>query len=490
MTRSALHKAAKLSEAGFKVTIVTFRHRIDQEEHIKSLRSSRRVHPSTEFINFYDDLEQKMNDLVSSEQLTTIRVPDADLLVQKANNRLTRFFNADGSLAFTELISDNTKIPHKWRRFYDEDLNLLRLEEITEAKNIFRVQRYYPGRTEPSSRSMISSLGCAYITSWYDAHGVEKTVIDHTVSEESKQSAYKSTQELQSSWFKDLIQRYTNPVVLLDDPYVFNVVKLGLELNPRNVLTVHNNTFTDPANELSEINAEHFSLLKNANLFSKIVVSTNQQAEDLRTVLKGREIQVIPQPVAPPPLNIKTKHSYQSLSFVGRLEPQKQILELVNHFPQVLDVYPEVTLNIYGQGSQREAIEETISDLQLENNVFMHGQAVNVEEIFASSYLTLFPSKFEGFGLSLAESMLMRTPVVSFNCKYGPCEMIDSGINGYLVPQGDFEAFNAQLIKCLENPDEVEELRGPARNKIKKLCDPETIATAWELLIKDVATSS
>ena len=54
---------------------------------------------------------------------------------------------------------------------------------------------------------------------------------------------------------------------------------------------------------------------------------------------------------------------------------------------------------------------------------------------FQKSKASLLTSSFEGFGLSVMESINVGCPVISYDVRYGPSEIIDHGKNGYLVEQ-------------------------------------------------------
>jgi glycosyltransferase involved in cell wall biosynthesis len=58
----------------------------------------------------------------------------------------------------------------------------------------------------------------------------------------------------------------------------------------------------------------------------------------------------------------------------------------------------------------------------------------------------------EGFGNVIVEAMACRAPVIATNCKSGPGEIIEDGVNGFLVPVGDEQCLANVMIKVLQNP--------------------------------------
>ena len=60
-------------------------------------------------------------------------------------------------------------------------------------------------------------------------------------------------------------------------------------------------------------------------------------------------------------------------------------------------------------------------------------------------------SHYEGFPMVMIEAMACGLPVVTFDYKCGPRDIIDDGMNGLLVKEGDIEGLATALIKIMEN---------------------------------------
>ena len=75
-----------------------------------------------------------------------------------------------------------------------------------------------------------------------------------------------------------------------------------------------------------------------------------------------------------------------------------------------------------------------------------------IKDIYASCDVWLCGSSSEGFHLPLLEAMACRTPGVSTQAG-GPSDIIEDGVNGYLVPVGDFTALANQLVHVLTLPE-------------------------------------
>ena len=70
----------------------------------------------------------------------------------------------------------------------------------------------------------------------------------------------------------------------------------------------------------------------------------------------------------------------------------------------------------------------------------MRGFLSQLDQEYSDAYLSLITSNMEGFSLALLESLSHGVPVISYDIKYGPSELISPDINGYLIPKNDEDA--------------------------------------------------
>lgn len=107
---------------------------------------------------------------------------------------------------------------------------------------------------------------------------------------------------------------------------------------------------------------------------------------------------------------------------------------------------------IIGDGIQREMLEGLIREYGLENHVLLLGHKKNVPAYLRQADLFLQGSYYEGFPNVLLEANDLGLPAVAFNVKGGTKEIIQDGLNGFLIEDNDLEAFREAILKSLSYP--------------------------------------
>jgi glycosyltransferase involved in cell wall biosynthesis len=106
----------------------------------------------------------------------------------------------------------------------------------------------------------------------------------------------------------------------------------------------------------------------------------------------------------------------------------------------------------------RDYLNGIISRNNIDNingHIFMPGYIPNSDlpYIYNAALAFLYTSLRECFGIPLLEAMACGIPVISFDCPFGPREIIDDGVTGYLVPPGDEKTLVERICFLIEHPD-------------------------------------
>ena len=138
---------------------------------------------------------------------------------------------------------------------------------------------------------------------------------------------------------------------------------------------------------------------------------------------------------------------------VGRLTSQKNFLLLIDAFKDILEYFPDLHLEIYGEGPLHKELQEEIESKALQAKVILMGGHSDVLNRIYGSRLFVLTSNYEGMPNALMEAMCLGIPVVSSDCPCGgPRELITDGTNGYLFEVGNQKELVKKMKIALENP--------------------------------------
>ena len=173
---------------------------------------------------------------------------------------------------------------------------------------------------------------------------------------------------------------------------------------------------------------------------------------------------------------------------VGRLVRQKNFLSLIRAFRMVVLHHPDWILEIYGDGHERQMLQKTIDELKLNDNIFLRGHRIQIEEKMSRAYCLVLSSIYEGFGMILIEAMSCGLPVVSYDCPCGPKDIVTDGVDGFLVPTGNERMLAEKICFLIEHPDIYSAMREAARAKSRKY-NTDIIIPMWMELFKKLQKS-
>jgi len=216
--------------------------------------------------------------------------------------------------------------------------------------------------------------------------------------------------------------------------------------------------------------ATYQRVLEHIKHLDAMVNLTERQSEDIAQKYGHTNHRfVVPNPIRPPvrPDPMPPRDPFR-LAIVARLEPQKGLADAVKAFALAHEQVPEARLDLYGDGTQRQQIEDLIDRLDLRDVITMHGHDTLAQETLWTASGFFMPSVFEGYPLASLESLAHGCPVIAYDIKYGPREQIDDGIDGFLVPKGDIESMAARAVRLLRDPDLVARMSAAAFAKAEQ----------------------
>jgi glycosyltransferase involved in cell wall biosynthesis len=206
-----------------------------------------------------------------------------------------------------------------------------------------------------------------------------------------------------------------------------------------------------------------------------------------------KDLVVLPNPV-PDELLLKTRQpvepgSRKRLIALGRLHELKQFDLLINAFSMLVEELPDWDLWIWGEGTERDALESLVARLGLEGVVFLPGRTSTPWDEMARSQAFVLSSRHEGLPMALMESMALGLPCVSFDCPSGPAELTRDGRDGVLLPPGDARSLAGALRWLLSNEHQGEELGRRAAQSIRERYSLQKVLLHWDELFARLGVS-
>lgn len=172
---------------------------------------------------------------------------------------------------------------------------------------------------------------------------------------------------------------------------------------------------------------------------------------------------------------------------VGRLDYQKgfdrliQAWQLVQHTGKFTDW----KLDIFGQGEWREMLQQMIDKAELQNTVCLNRPTKQIGEEYVKSDMLVMSSNYEGFPMVMIEAMACGLPVVSFDYKCGPKDIIQPGINGLLVPNGDIQAL-AYAMMVMMSDEAYRKMLSQNARKVVDTYSEEAVMSQWIRLFTSI----
>lgn len=186
---------------------------------------------------------------------------------------------------------------------------------------------------------------------------------------------------------------------------------------------------------------------------------------------------VIPNPILDDDLPEVSDCRKKKIVLVGRLSEEKNIEMAIRAFSQTK--HDGYSFHIYGTGPLLQKLQDLVSQLHLEEEIFFEGQVVHVVDYIRDSEILLLTSNFEGMPNALIEGLAMGLACISTNFPSGAApELIDDGKSGFVVPMNDVKTLTEKLQILIDN----DELRHKFQSKsveIRQKLDLDAVIDNW-----------
>lgn len=196
-------------------------------------------------------------------------------------------------------------------------------------------------------------------------------------------------------------------------------------------------------------------------------------------------ISVIPNAALPMPL--KSDCTAKRIIAVGRLDYQKSFDRLINVWELLKknSASEGWRLDIFGQGEWLDMLEEMIQSKGLSDSTKINVPTDEIAKEYAGSSILAMTSHYEGFPMVMIEAMSAGLPVVTFDYKCGPRDIISDGIDGLIVTDGDLNAFATALLGLMADDNRRKQM-GSAATMIIDRYSEERVMLQWTSLFEKI----
>lgn len=179
-------------------------------------------------------------------------------------------------------------------------------------------------------------------------------------------------------------------------------------------------------------------------------------------------------------------YSFQNKSLnilaVGRISEAKNYPLLINSFSLLAKKYPNLYLNIIGDGELKNIISNLIKEKKLENRVTLWGFIKNPYPFMKKADCFVLSSKWEGFPNVLIEALYLNGHVVSTDCDTGPSEIITHEHDGLLSPVDDAEKLAENIERMLFDEELRRKVYENSRISVKRFDEKVMIENYKKIL--------
>lgn len=187
---------------------------------------------------------------------------------------------------------------------------------------------------------------------------------------------------------------------------------------------------------------------------------------------------------------ISSDYAKKRIVCLARVEPDKQQYELTRAFCQIAKEFLDWTVDFYGDITHPDYKDKCVEWARThgaENQIVFHGITTDVPKALSEASICAFPSKFEGFGMGLAEALAAGLPAVGFQSACGVNELIKDGQNGFLA--ADVDDFAAKL-RQLMTEENLRRTMGQNAKQSMAAFAPAVVWNKWDALIDETVKAA
>lgn len=232
---------------------------------------------------------------------------------------------------------------------------------------------------------------------------------------------------------------------------------------------------------------------------ARVVLQSQDSVQAFQQLVPGiQQLDVVPNPLPPDLLDLglapvqpsapsSAPAGRKQLMAMGRLVAFKRFDALIQVFSALAGDYPDWDLTIWGEGPERQALEQQVRDAGLASRIFLPGRTSQPWEELGRADIFAMTSQVEGFPNVLLEAMALGRACVTVDCPSGPREMSQDGKYALLVPLGDHRALVAAVAQLMDDATLRDVMGRHAAASVRERYGLPQVLAQWDALFESEA---
>ncbi|MFG6147897.1 glycosyltransferase [Halobacillus sp. B23F22_1] len=469
LTKASLKQASTFAEMGFDVYMVTFNYNLNYPQIRRQLVEMDKIHPNVTILNHYEELDGNMENSPSKKSLKKKTLKDlaGGGTIDKRNGKNAYRIYQNG--VYTKYIDYGDDDHLNFIDYFNENRYRTKREDFDPKGNIKRIVFMDFNKNKPRQKVYYNKKREAYLSEWIDpkAGSVIRINQFNPKTGELIKIYREGSTKFKVDWITSLLSQYKDPVVISDTRSTDEVLAEIPRKYATKIWRLHSSHVHYPFDENGEIATKVKTAIKNLDQYDGAFVLTEQQRQDLirrfgkegffHTIphyheSKGKSRGAIKKVLS------NDERDPKLAVVVSRLSTLKRIDHTIKAFKKVVQYIPDAKLEIWGTGTEEEKLKSLVKEQRLEGNVSIKGYTHDPDEVYQRGLFSVLTSKSEGFALSVLESTVNETPVVSYDVRYGPNDLIQHNVTGKLVEDKNVEALAEEMIDLFRNPETTKQM--------------------------------
>ena len=343
-------------------------------------------------------------------------------------------------------------------------------------ENIHKIRYFQAGTDIVISDVFVDTELKPYLIKEY-SYLDENQILDRIILFKKDKTSYvfRKEKDFFKYWYDEI---FSDGDIIINDARLLDKPLLECKRDVKRIFQLHSSHLGNPLIDSCETKNSFKTLFTYPLKKTDTIVSltTSQKGDILKTHHNlASSIVVIPHSLALKEMQFSAND--KQICIVARLSPEKRLEDAVEAFYLFNQRIKDYKLVIYGDGEEKEKLDKLIRNRGLENNITLMGRTDEPHKIFQESIFSIVSSIYEGFTLAILESIANGCPVISYNLRYGPSDILDEH-SGRITEINTPDALCQEMLLEIQQPKD----RKVVRKRAEKF-STKSFMNEWKKLI-------